>query len=384
MKIQLAKNLRREILRGHPWIYAKALKSLPSLPNAQLAQLADSKGEPLAWVLCDPHSPLAVRVLSLERKPPQDSFWQRRFQRALDLRFPLLNESTNCVRLFNGEGDLLPGLVCDLYDDTAVIQFDGKGPGEFWNRDQLCGWLVENTPAKTIVEKFRSGSKETHIVLAGQLSSPEIEVRENNCQYIVNVIEGQKTGFFLDQRENRHYVRSFSRELSVVNLFSYSGGFSIAAGLGGAESVTSVDISPGAIELAERNWSLNQLTPESHQAIVADVFEFLLDQSQTWDCVIVDPPSMAHSEKQKPQAINKYQELFSLAAKKVTSGGHLVLSSCSSHISFDDFFAIINESLSKARRRGQVLRISGQGSDHPFPHICPELRYLKFAHLALN
>ncbi|MCB0386558.1 MAG: class I SAM-dependent methyltransferase, partial [Bdellovibrionales bacterium] len=167
-------------------------------------------------------------------------------------------------------------------------------------------------------------------------------------------------------------------------LFSYYGGFSVYAGLGGAQSVTSVDISAGAIDLANRNWSLNQLNPNAHKGVTADVFEFLLEQSQTWDCVIADPPSMAHSEKQKPQAMAKYQELFSLAAKKVTSGGHLFLSSCSSHISFDDFFAIVNESLSKSRRRGQILRISGQGADHPFPHICPELRYLKFMHLVLN
>ena len=383
-KVQLNKNLRRQIMRGHPWVYAKALKNPPLLDSATAVQLNDPKGEFLAWSLYDPHSTLAIRILSLDKKPPNELLWQRRLQRAWDLRLPILEQQTNSFRFSNGEGDLLPGLVCDIYNTTAVLQFDGKGPSEFWNRQFVAEWLMENTPAQVVIEKFRPGGDQSHLVVAGEDFTEEVEILENGRSFVVNVAKGQKTGFFLDQRDNRQYLSHFVRDLSVLNLFSYSGGFSIYAGHGQAESVTSVDVSQGAIDLANRNWQLNALDESLHRGICADVFEFLQGHSQTWECVIVDPPSMAHSEKQKPQAINKYVDLFSQAAKKVTAGGHLVLSSCSSHIGFGDFFDIINESLSKARRRGQVLRISGQGADHPYPHVCPELRYLKFAHIALS
>ena len=169
-----------------------------------------------------------------------------------------------------------------------------------------------------------------------------------------------------------------------MNLFSYTGGFSIYAGVGGATNVKSVDISKGAIEAANKNWALNGLKPEDHEGDAADVYEYFNTDKNKWDIIIVDPPSMTHSEDNKPKALQKYTDIFAAACKKVSNGGDLVLSSCSSHISFNDFFEIINESLSKSRRTGQTIKVSGQGVDHPYPHICPELRYLKFVHLKLN
>jgi 23S rRNA (cytosine1962-C5)-methyltransferase len=220
--------------------------------------------------------------------------------------------------------------------------------------------------------------------MAGEITEPEITVCENGNQFKVNLEKGQKTGFFLDQRENRKYIQSISRGLSVLNLFSYTGGFSISAGRGGAKKVASVDISGGAIDLAEQNWALNGLAPEAHSGLCVDVFSYLASMQETWDHIIVDPPSMGHSEEHKSRAQAKYIELFTAVAKKVKPKGQLSLSSCSSHISFEDFFEIITESLSQARRRSQILRVSGQGPDHPYPHSCPELRYLKFVHLVLN
>jgi 23S rRNA (cytosine1962-C5)-methyltransferase len=203
-------------------------------------------------------------------------------------------------------------------------------------------------------------------------------------KFKVDLQKDQKTGFFLDQRENRKYIQSVSQGASVLNLFSYTGGFSMYAGIGGASRVASLDIAEGAIQLANESWALNGLPPEQHQGLCVDVFDYLKNEKETWDHVIVDPPSMGHSEEQKDRAVAKYIETFEAAARRVRSKGHLTVSSCSSHISFADFFEIINEAVSKANRRAQILRISGQGADHPFPHSAHELRYLKFVDMILN
>ena len=155
-------------------------------------------------------------------------------------------------------------------------------------------------------------------------------------------------------------------------------------GLGGARKVTSVDISQSSIDQANKNWKYNKLTPSHHEGLCTDAYDFILNTQKSWDLIVVDPPSMTQSEKTKPSAIKKYTHLFSSAAAKVRPGGHLCLSSCSSHINFDDFFQIITDSLSQCHRRGQIMRVSGQGPDHPFPHICHHFRYLKFVHLILS
>jgi 23S rRNA (cytosine1962-C5)-methyltransferase len=290
----------------------------------------------------------------------------------------------------NGEGDLLPGLVCDVYGDVAVLQFDGQGPSDFWQREPIAEWLLARAGVASVVEKARRGARSGESALrhlAGAPARGDVVVRESGASFRVDLENGQKTGFFLDQRPNRRFVREIAAGRSVLNLFSYTGGFSVSAGLGGASRVASVDASAGAIALASENWALNGLDPRRHSGVCADVFEFLRagreSGGESWDHVIVDPPSMGHSEEDKPAAIAKYVALFAAAAKMARPGGELSLSSCSSHVSFVDFMALIEEALARARLRGQVVRVSGQGPDHPFPHACPELRYLKFAHLAL-
>ena len=383
LKVRLNRNLRRSIMRGHPWVYKEAIAPTGPVEAAQLAQVSDGKGE-LAWAIFDPHGPLSLRILSTEKAPPSAKFFERRFSRALSLRDGVRSDVTSAYRLFNGEGDLLPGLVCDVYGKVAVVQFDGQGPGEFWDRELIANWLLSNTGCESVIEKTRRSQERSTESLAGAPSEPEVLVKENSVIFKVNLEKGQKTGFFLDQRENRDYIRRMSRGRSVLNLFSYTGGFSVYAGLGGASQVASLDVSKGAISLAEENWKLNGLDPALHRGLCVDVFEYLKGDAEMWDHIIVDPPSMSHSESQREAAKLKYIELFTQAAKRVKDGGELSLSSCSSHVSFDDFFEIIDESLSGARRTGQILRVSGQGPDHPFPHANPELRYLKFVHLALD
>lgn len=383
LKIKLSRNLRRSVLRGHPWVYKEALVPPLKVDKAQLAQVLDAKGE-LGWAIYDPHGPLSLRMLSTDKVPPTPPILQKRFARAFELRKNVRSDRTNAYRLFNGEGDLVPGLVCDVYDKIAVLQFDGQGPSEFWDREMVSGWLLANAGVESVIEKTRRNTDRTTEHLAGLESAHEVVVLENGAKFKVNLEKGQKTGFFLDQRENRDYIRRTSAGKSLLNLFSYTGGFSVYAGLGQASRVASLDISKGAVLQAEENWALNGLDPSTHQGLCVDVFEYLTGANNVWDHIVVDPPSMSHAEAQRGIAKTKYIEVFSAAAKRVAPGGELSLSSCSSHVSFEDFFEIIDESLSQARRKGQILRVSGQGSDHPFPHSAHELRYLKFVHLVLS
>ncbi|MCB0349450.1 MAG: class I SAM-dependent rRNA methyltransferase, partial [Bdellovibrionales bacterium] len=302
-------------------------------------------------------------------------------QKALDFRSYLDFKVTNSYRLFNGEGDKLPGLVCDVYADTAVIQLDGQGAFDFWPKDDIANWLLQHLPIKTVIA--RSREDKANFLSWGDPAPTDVIVLENSVKFKVNIIKGQKTGFFLDQRENREYIKTHAKNKRVLNLFSYTGGFSMFAGIGGASHVTSVDVAKDALDYAQDNWNLNNLPDGKHDIKKEDAFEFIKNTQEKWDMIIVDPPSMAHSERDKYKAMTKYTEVFADSAKRLNSGGSLILSSCSSHISFEDFFSMIEEALSKARTSGQVFRVTGQAADHPFLHVGRELRYLKFFHLIL-
>ncbi len=378
LKVQLNRDLRKNILRGQPWVYREAVELKKGVESSVLCQVLDRKGQGLAWALYSPEGPLALRILSTEKRPPNETLYQARLKAAWNLRASLRTVDTNAYRLVNGEGDWLPGFVCDVYNNLAVMQFDGDSCYEFWDQEFLAQWLLENTPVESVYCKPRRSDQRDPLVFGASLDFEPIEILENGVRFIVDYVQGQKTGFFLDQRDNRQYLKSLAQGKTVLNLFSYTGGFSIYAGLGGADRVTSVDLSEPALQLATKAWHLNDLEPGKHKAVATDVFDFLEANRDDFDVVMVDPPSMTHSEKTKAQAVKAYTHLFSQAARLCGGGSHLVLSSCSSHISFQDFFEIIEESLSKARKKGQILKVSGQGIDHPFPHSCRELRYLKF------
>lgn len=378
----LTRNLRKTLLQGNPWIYKDNLKIPNEFTQTSLCKVKDLKNDHIGWGIYSPQSPLAVRMLSLDKNPPNKAFYEKLLFKAKDLRSKIINNSTTAYRLLNGEGDQLPGLICDIYNEVAVLQFDGPSMYEFWDQEWLSTWILENTKCQTVYFKPRHDSNLKPQTWGKPLKESTVSASENGCEFLIDIVNGQKTGFFLDQRDNRNYLKSISKNQSVLNLFSYTGGFSIYAGMNHAQKVTSVDIAQGALDLAQEMWVINNIK-SPHETICADVFEYLESPKDKFDIVICDPPSLAKSENQKELAMNKYIEAFSLAAKKVSTGGHLVLSSCSSHISFNDFEVIANEALSKARKRGQTLRISGQGADHPFPQACPHLRYLKFVDLIL-
>ena len=381
VRLKLARDHSRHLKQGYPWIYADWLAEKPSAKPGSRALVRDREGALFAFGMYDPESPIAVRVLALEREQLDEALIENRLASALNLRKALFDQSSTGYRLFNGEGDGLPGLVCDLYADHAVIKIDGAGPEGFWNLAAISEWLASNAGVTTVYQKHRSESETKGKLIFGTLKSPTVSFLENGIKFQANIVEGQKSGFFFDQRDNRARIGRLAHDKSVLNLFGYTGGFSIYSGMNGARDVTTVDLAKPAIAESEANWKLNGLPTNQHKAVVADAFEFM-DQAQRenqhWDLIIVDPPSFAPAERHVEKAKQSYESLFLAALKCLAPDGIIALSSCSSHITGEMFQEICRAAFSKARRRAKVLGNYGQPEDHPFPFACRELQYLKF------
>jgi 23S rRNA (cytosine1962-C5)-methyltransferase len=375
---RLGKPLRAAIRAGHPWVYDRALGPAPrGVVAGDVVELADADG-PIATAIADPGSPLRARILA-EPGATIDGAWVRARAEAAAARRtrdPLLVGCTG-RRLVHGEGDAMPGLVVDAYAETAVVVFDGVAAAAFWRPrlpDVLAGLA-------------RGGAELAHAWLRGErrdrtageavLGDPpaEIVIAEDEARFAVDVRAGQKTGFFLDQRENRRLVRRHAAGASVLNAFCYTGGFSLHAALGGATRVTSVDVAPLAIAGIEKNLALSSLPAETHERVTADAFDFFArarKARRTWDLVIVDPPSFAPSERAKPAALAAYKKLSLAALEATAAGGRFALASCSSHVTEADLLAQVTG-------RDLRLRVSaGAASDHPVLPAFPEGRYLKF------
>lgn len=381
VRLKLARERTRMLKQGYPWIYRDWLKELPPAPVGSRAMVRDKDGSLLAFGMYDPTGPLAVRVCALEREKLDDDLIALKFEAALQLRRELFDERTNGFRLLSGEGDGVPGLTCDLYDRHAVLKLDGDAPAAFWNVDAVADWLGRRLAVENVFLKFRSDAKTRGRAVRGKAPAEAVRFVENGLHFQANLVEGQKTGFFFDQRDNRARIGALAKGRSVLNLFAYTGGFSIYAGANGAKDVTSVDLAKPAVEEARRNWSLNGLPESLHHTSASDVFQFLEDaraEKRTWDLVIVDPPSFAPAQRHVEKAVASYQTLFASALQVLAPGGIIALSSCSSHVSPQMFFELSEAAVSKARRRATVLGVYGQPADHPFPLVCRELQYLKF------
>ena len=375
---RVTKPLRDRIAEGHPWIYDRALEAPRGLSAGDVVTLIDERG-PLATALADPESPIRARVLDRDPEAICDGAWARdRAERAASwrVRDPLLVGCTG-RRLIHGEADGCPGLVIDQYADTAVVVYDGPAATTFWHArlaDVLKGlehggvglahvWLRGDRKLRAGGEAVR-GNPPTEIVIA-----------EDDARFAVDVRRGQKTGFFLDQRDNRRSIRRHSAGLSVLNVFCYTGGFSLHAAIGGATRVTSIDLAAPAIAAIERNLILSKLAVEAHERIAIDAFEFFdqaIAQRRKWDLVIVDPPSFAPSEKARPAALKAYRRLVDAALEVTEPGGYFALASCSSHITEADLLTIAARPLLRLRL------LAGAASDHPVLPAFSEGAYLKF------
>lgn len=397
--LRLGRDLVRAIKRGHPWVYADALRDLPKAPAGSPAVLLDNrKGQAVALGFYDPECPVALRICETDPAVKLDLRWaERRLRSALALRSAFLNAAgkdavqtserlTTGFRLLNGEGDGVPGLVADVYADSAVVKLDGRGPSGFWDLAAISTWMADELRLNCVYERLKErGSVGRSRV--GETPASPVEFIENGLRFTADLVAGQKTGFFLDQRDNRKLIRGWSRDARVLNVFSYTGGFSVAAGAGSAAHVTSVDLAPAAIDAANDHWRLNGFSESQHTGVVADAFDFLgnaAQQRQQWDLVILDPPSFAPNRESVPSALSAYQNLCEAGARVTARQGLLALASCSSHIDLPMFLDCCEEGISKARRRGTVVDIGGQPADHPTPLALPEFRYLKFVLLRLD
>jgi 23S rRNA (cytosine1962-C5)-methyltransferase len=381
IRISLNKNLVRSIKRGEPWLYESSI-DLPQTRNVSLCELFYKK-QFVAWGFFDPHSPIKVRIISTQKNWKQ-SFFENDFLKCIEDKYQAIcDKDTNCFRAINGEGDFFPGLICDVYNKVAVLQADGEGPYQFYDFEKIAQLLMDKFPWEAVYFKARNQHDVEGRFLKGDAPCP-IEVKENACRFLVNYKDGQKTGFFLDQRNNRNYVKKIVKNKSLLNLFSYTGGFSVAAGVGGANKVVSVDIAQPATDYAHKNWLLNNLSTETHQALAVNVFDYLDEakkEKQIFDIVVCDPPSFSNNEKGKDKAIASYIDVFCKAAELVKADGSLILSSCSSHISYEDFFEIAEEVVSKSRKKAKLVYMGSQAEGHCFPLAFRKFQYLKFIHL---
>ncbi len=385
-RLKLTRDLTKHIKRGNPWVFSDAVEKLKT-PEGSYVQLVNHKNEILAHGFYSPSINLAFRMLTLGDKKFNDQEVVNRLSRAITIKKHLLTLENKCFRVLNGEGDELPGVVADYYDGVVVLKLDGSVSEAFWKKEEIANYFMEQSqiPVKCVYFKRKNKEEEKGMILAGECNNlADLEFLEHGVKFRTNIIDAAKTGFFLDQRENRNFIRSVSKDKTLLNLFGYTGGFSVYAGLGGATKVTTVDIAPNAIKASEVNWQINLLSEEKHEALCEDAFEYVTEaykQKKLWDIVITDPPSFAPNQKAIETAREAYTKVFTDSLRLVKDGGFFAASSCSGHISFESFLEIVQEALSKSRRRGKVLLIKGQPEDHPFPFALPEMRYLKFVYL---
>lgn len=376
--VTLRKNLRDAIAAGHPWIYNRALEP-PSHPleAGQVVRIADRRG-PIGLGFADPQSPIRVRVLERDAEADVDEVWAgRRAYGAARYRVsePRL-ASVDAMRVIHGENDFMPGLVVDVYAGVAVAVFDGAAAEAFW-APRLAAALEALRDGGIPIDReiVRGGRRAAR----GDAGADLVCIREHDARFEVDVARGQKTGFFLDQRENRRLVGELAAGAEVLNLFGYTGGFSIHAGLGGASRVCTVDLAAPAIAAAQRNWALNELDPGAHEAVAEDAFEFAeraAGAGRRWELVICDPPSFAPSERARPRALGAYRRINELALGVVGPAGRFITASCSSHVSEADLLAVVADAAARAGRRLRVVEARGADRDHPMLPAFPEGRYL--------
>jgi 23S rRNA (cytosine1962-C5)-methyltransferase len=378
----------KAIRRGHPWVWRNAVRSVPKkLDTGALVSVFDTEGGFVAHGLWDATSPIAVRAYS---RVQQEAFGLGTLTasvlRAVDARASLFDlADTNAFRLCNGEGDRVPAVVLDRYGTVVIARFDGDAVSVWTDALLASIWPALRSRGLTSLA-VRDPSRGAGRVrdVAGDPMPNTVAVLERGMWMVVDLAKGQKTGAFLDQRENRRRVRALAAGARVLNLFSYSGGFSCAAALGGATHVTSVDVAHAAHGIAHDTFRRNGLDPSAHAFVTADVFSFLeqaMQRNERFDVVISDPPSFAPSEKSLPKALGAYRRLHEACARVVAKGGTLCAASCSSHVTFDAFFGTLDDEV-LGGRPFRVLESFGQPADHPSVPGFPEGRYLKFVVMA--
>jgi 23S rRNA (cytosine1962-C5)-methyltransferase len=382
LRVYLKQGRERPVLHGHPWIFSGAIDAIEAGPEVVgLADVYDAKKNWLARGFYNPKSQIRVRLLTWQKEEIDGDFLGRRLRHALATRQIHIPGSTNAYRIVNGEGDFLPGLIVDRYEDFLVCQFLTAGMAQF--KDAIVEVLDELLAPRGIFERSegRVGGEEGLEPAVGLLSGTappdNIEIEENSYKFVVDVRRGQKTGFFLDQRDNRALLAALVRERTVLNAFSFTGGFSVYAYGGGAKEVVTLDSSLPALQLAEKNLALNGLADKPGEILKGDAFAYLKETEQRFDVVVLDPPSLAHKRSDIDAAAGGYKFLNLHALKRLNPGGALLTFSCSPHISIDLFQKIVFGAAVDAQRKLAVIKRLGHPIDHPVSLHHPEGEYLK-------
>jgi 23S rRNA (cytosine1962-C5)-methyltransferase len=379
LTLALRKPLERSLRSGHPWLYRDALEPFEAAPGTPVRVL-DRSGRFLAAGLADA-GPIGVRVFSLRDEAISAALFASRVARAMALRARCLPPETDAYRLLHGEGDFLPGFVCDRYGECAVLKLDGDAAPV--RRDDVVAALVPELQTLGVRSLLlRSGQRQEHTteLIWGPAPPQELVVREHGMRLCANLYQGQKTGLFLDHRETRRRVRQLAQGASVLNLYGYTGGFSIAAALGGARAVTTVDLAKPALALARRTFAANELGEYPHRVEAADALAYLeagADGGERHQLVVCDPPNFAPKKSVLDKALATYEALHSAALRVLDEGGIYVAASCSSHVDRAAFEESIRRGAAHRRRSVQVLERSSAPADHPRLLAFPEGDYLK-------
>ncbi|MFM7216707.1 MAG: class I SAM-dependent rRNA methyltransferase [Bacteroidota bacterium] len=381
-KIILHKGKERSLILRHPWLFSGAVKKADDgITEGEIVEVFSSAGDYLATGHFHDGS-IKVRIFSFERTSADKHFWKEKFNAALKLRTEIgltHSNQTDCYRLIHGEGDGFPGLIIDVYGKTAVLQAHTKGMYELTAVFSECLKEVLGDELQAIYDKSEDTLGKQGVISSGNKflfgESQVTTVRENGIQFKVDFIEGQKTGFFLDQRDNRALLRSMSEKRSVLNTFCYSGGFSLAALAGGASSVCSIDSSKKATELAEQNSILNGF--DRHEILTQDVFDFLKTDERTFDLVVLDPPAFAKHLSAVEKAMIGYRNLNLHGLRKVRPGGLLFTFSCSQVIDKQLFRKLVFQAAAQSGREVKIVHQLSQSPDHPISIYHPEGEYLK-------
>lgn len=380
----LRRGKEESLKRFHPWIFSGAVMNLEGNPEeGDVVTVLDSQHN----FLCQGHwqvGSIAVRVLTFEQEPIDDAFWQKRLGEALGVRQAIGladSEAGDTYRLVHGEGDLLPGLVIDVYGKTAVMQ--AHSVGMHVSREQIAVALKQVMGERLDSIYYKS---ETTLPIKAAIdggngfllgeSHTDVAV-ENGLRFHIDWLKGQKTGFFVDQRENRSLLERYSHGRSVLNMFCYTGGFSVYALRGGAKLVHSVDSSSKAVELVRANVELNFPAEPRHEAFAEDAFRFLDDMTVPYDLVVLDPPAFAKHRDAVKNALRGYTKLNARAMEKIAPGGILFTYSCSQAVSKEQFRTAVFTAATLAHRQVRILHQLHQPADHPVSIYHPEGEYLK-------
>ena len=395
IKIQISKMLQNKIRKGYPWVFNYQIQNqIPEGKQESMAVIYDHNNRFLAMGLWDQRADLCFRVLHIGK--PRDinsKFFLQRLQSAKLIREPLQHQGTTGYRVINGENDGFPGLVLDRYEDTLVIKLYASG--WFPLLAELCELFQKEFNSKQVVLRLAQNiikSLEPHsvyqdgLVLYGTEKSSWVEFKENGLKFFANVVEGQKTGFFLDQRNNRLKIRGMAKGRSVLNVFSYSGGFSVYAMAGGCKSLVEVDSNPFALDTSLRNLKLNfpdkSFPAPNFKQEKGDAFQILAKmktEKRHFDLVVLDPPAFARNKKQRKQALQAYFRLAKAGAE--IASGVLYTSSCTRHVQANEFYDAVCLGIRAAGKKYECIAETGHADDHPATF--PEAFYLKSAYFNL-